>query len=226
MSTQPSNPGAFDRPAQPEIRVFSPGPYQTNCYLVSLPGVNECWLIDLGLSPERELEQVAAAGLEPSRLLLTHAHVDHMAGVEAFRRRFPGRPVCLHGAERGFLGDPGLNLSVYIPPPVSAGEADEWLTDGQELSLAGTAWRVIHVPGHSPGGVGFWCESAGVVISGDALFAGSVGRTDFPNSDQGLLFSSIRQKLYALPGETRVLPGHGPETTIGKERTSNPFVRG
>lgn len=212
-------------PPRVEVRKFSPGPYQTNCYLVRVAGGEECWLVDLGFAPEGELGEVEKMGLKPSRLLLTHAHVDHMAGVEAFRRRYPGVPVCLHRGERGFLENPELNLSAF-GSPISAGEADEWLEEGQELRMGEVVWKVLHVPGHSPGSVAFWCEGAGLVISGDALFAGSVGRTDFPTSDQDLLFSSIRKKLYTLPGETRVLPGHGPVTSVERERKTNPFVRG
>lgn len=230
MATPAQNPsehptGHRDPSPKLQIQCFHPGPYQTNCYLIWVDGQPECWLVDLGFEPGAELDRVAKLGLKPSRLLLTHAHVDHIAGVRAFRERFPGVPVALHGAEREFLSDPELNLSAFMGRPISEAPAEEVLHADQQLELSGTRWRVVHVPGHSPGGVGFYCEGAGLIIAGDALFQGSIGRTDFPTSDHDLLLRAIRERMYTLPPKTVVMPGHGPSTTIERERKTNPFVR-
>jgi glyoxylase-like metal-dependent hydrolase (beta-lactamase superfamily II) len=152
--------------------------------------------------------------------------VDHIAGVREVVAAFPGLPVIIHEAERDWLGDPLLNLSSFSGMPVTAPEASRLVRDGDELTLGGDAWRVIHTPGHSPGGITLYHAPSKTAIVGDALFAGSIGRTDFPGSDHATLVRSIKTRLYALPEDVRILPGHGPESTIGRERLSNPFVRG
>jgi glyoxylase-like metal-dependent hydrolase (beta-lactamase superfamily II) len=135
-------------------------------------------------------------------------------------------PVWGHGAEAAWLNDPVLNLSAMMGMSVTAPGPDRLLAEGEWLTLGDSRWLVLHTPGHSPGGVTLWCEAGGVAIVGDSLFAGSVGRTDFPGSDPAVLERSIRGKLYVLPDSTKVLPGHGPATTIGREKKSNPYVRG
>lgn len=207
------------------IEIFNPGPYQTNCYLISAEGSQACDVIDAGFEAHRMFDRMDTAGLKPRRLILTHTHVDHIAGVAEFRRRFPGVPVLVHEAEAGFLSAPELNLSIALGKPISIGEADTFLHHDDELILSGEKWRVIHVPGHSPGSIALYNAKDSVVIAGDALFAGSIGRTDFPTSDHETLIESIRERLYVLPDATTVLPGHGPQTTIGREAVSNPFVR-
>lgn len=213
-------------PSTPTLRVhtFAPGPYQTNCYVLSLPGSGACWIIDAGFEPNHLIRHVRTEGLKPEALLLTHAHVDHIAGVPAVRAAFPGIPVHLHEGEKDWLSDPELNLSIFTGEPVSMPEPDMLLHDSDTLSLGGLAFRVLHTPGHSPGGVAFWCESQAVAFVGDSLFAGSVGRTDFPGSSFETLGRSIRTRLYTLPDATRIFPGHGPATTIAHERRTNPFV--
>ena len=185
-----------------------------------------CWIVDASFGPGPLIESVRRNGLTPAALVLTHAHVDHIAGVAEVVRAFSGLAVWIHGDEEAWLNDPTLNLSALGGVSITAPGPDRRLKDGDELSLGPTKWRVLHTPGHSPGGITLWNERAGTALVGDALFAGSVGRTDFPGSDHGTLMRSIREKLYTLPGATRVLSGHGPETTIGRERVSNPYVRG
>lgn len=204
---------------------FALGPFETNCYLVWVEGQPACWIVDAGFEPDPLIEAARRRGLEPEALLLTHAHADHIAGVRKVLEAFPGLPVHIHDTERGWLADPEQNLSAGLGVPVTAPAPQASLADGQSLELAGSHWRVLHTPGHSPGGVTLHCPEAGLALVGDALFAGSIGRHDFPGSSFETLEHSIREKLYALPDPTRVLPGHGPETTIGQEKRSNPFVR-
>lgn len=216
----------------PVIRKVSLGPWETNCYVVSEGGGHaggECWIIDAGFEPEELVELVRKGGLKPTRLILTHAHLDHIGGVREVLKALGRMPIAIHRAEAMHLTDPTLNLSAFIGMPTTAPEADEILEEGQELTLGRLRWRVIHTPGHSPGGITLHWKStvAGepdMAIVGDTLIAGSIGRSDFPTSDGKALIDSIKRKLFALPEETRVYPGHGPTTTIGDEKEMNPFV--
>jgi hydroxyacylglutathione hydrolase len=158
-------------------------------------------------------------------IVLTHAHCDHIAGIPEVRRVHPRVPILLHRAEWDWLGNPELNLSAFGGLPLSVPGPDSALEEG-EIELAGTCWKVLHTPGHSPGGITLYNAGAGCALVGDALFAGSIGRTDFPNADFETLAASIRTKLYTLPAKTVIYPGHGPQSTIGRERKTNPFVRG
>ncbi|HHN78942.1 MAG TPA: MBL fold metallo-hydrolase [Phycisphaerales bacterium] len=211
------------------IETFSLGPYQTNCYIVrGIPRDGEqekCWVADVGFEPEPMLDRLETLGLIPEAFILTHAHLDHIAGLFEARRRFPGIPIWIHEAEKDWLTDDRQNLSAFSPTPVTAPPADRLLRENDNLHLAGQTWRVLHTPGHSPGGISLYCDAAGVCLCGDAIFNGSIGRTDFPGSDFDTLAASIRSKLYALPDDTVLYPGHGPTTTVGAEKRSNPFVR-
>ena len=215
----------------PIIERFVLGPYETNCYLVTARDHPACWIVDASFEPGAMIDRVRELDRTVEAIVLTHAHVDHIAGLDELAEAFPDAPIYLHPSEHRWLTDPMLNLSGFAGDPVVCRTlATHALEDGQTLVLLGQTWRVIHTPGHSPGGVTLVLESSDepaphVAFVGDTLFAGSIGRSDFPSSDEATLHRSIREKLYTLPEDTAALPGHGPPTTIGKERAANPFVR-
>jgi glyoxylase-like metal-dependent hydrolase (beta-lactamase superfamily II) len=203
------------------LKGFALGPFATNTYVVGCG--TRCWIVDPSFGPAPVIAFVRDKQLTVDAIVLTHAHVDHIAGIADVQKALGPLPVWIHEAEAAWLGDPERNLSSAFGMPVSLPDASRLLHDGDELSIGDHTWRVLHVPGHSPGSIAL--ASAGVVIGGDALFAGSIGRTDFPGSSFDTLEASIRRKLYTLPDATVVHPGHGPATTIGREKQSNPYVR-
>jgi hydroxyacylglutathione hydrolase len=216
----------------PRVESFCLGDFMTNCFVVTVPDADDpdrardCWIVDCGFDPEPMFEHIDRERLTPKALLLTHSHADHIAGVDQALGRYGRMPLYLHEAEQGFCSDPMLNLSAMLAAPVTCVEPDHWLSDGDALELNGTTWRVVHAPGHSPGGVLFVNDESNQAIVGDTLFAGSIGRFDFPTSDPEKLRHSIFEILMNLPDEMRIYPGHLTETTIGRERETNPFVRG
>ena len=210
--------------ATPDIKTFVLGDYQTNCFVVTNPGSSKGWIVDCGFEPDPMLDWIDGHGIEPTAMLLTHTHPDHIAGVDRVLGRLGAMPIYVHEAEMGFCSDPILNLSAAMGMPVSVTEPDRILHDGDTLELGGETWRVVHAPGHSPGGVLFIHDSSKQAIVGDTLFAGSIGRIDFPSSDPEAFRRTILKVMMDLPDDLAIHPGHGPATTIGKERTTNPFV--
>lgn len=204
------------------IQPFTLGEWMTNCYVVVSASV--CWIVDVGFEPGAMLAWIERQKLTPTQVVLTHAHVDHIGGLHEVRGRYPDIPILIHDAEREFLTDASLNLSMFMDEPFVGPDATGSLSHGQTLTLGDAAFEVRHTPGHSPGNVCLYQAEAGVAIVGDTLFAGSIGRHDFPTSNGRQLLESIRSQLFTLPDATRVLPGHGPETTIGHERATNPFL--
>ncbi|MEM1355339.1 MAG: MBL fold metallo-hydrolase [Planctomycetota bacterium] len=205
------------------IQTHTLGQWMTNCYVVSSGG--ECWIVDAGFEPQPMLDAIEASGLTPTQVILTHGHLDHIAGLWTVRERYSDLPILIHRAEKDFLTDTILNLSAAVLEPVIAPEATRLLKGGEMLELNGLRFDVVHTPGHSPGGISLIEPAHKLALVGDTLFAGSVGRYDFPTSDGPQLFRSIREQLLTLDDRVRVLPGHGPETSIGRERQSNPFLR-
>lgn len=205
------------------IRTLPVGPIATNCYIVSDEN-GDAFVVDPGYEYEPILE--ATEGLRVSHILLTHAHFDHIGGVQAIKEK-TGALVLIHELEADWLVDPYLNMSAhrseYCPWEVTGPPADRTLRDGDVIEILSESIEVRHTPGHSPGHVSF--VMGDVVFGGDALFYGSVGRVDIPGGDGPTLIRSIREKLLTLPPETSVLPGHGPPTTIGDEAKSNPFLQ-
>ena len=211
------------------LETFPVGPIQANCVLLGDREAGVMAVIDPGEEAARIVERVEASGLEPTMVLHTHGHLDHAGGTADLVRRLPdGIPVGLHRDElqlyQGLVMQGRMfGLEVEEPPM-----PDLWLEHGQELSLGGLRLEVRHTPGHSPGGVCFVVHGAPdpLAVVGDVLFAGSIGRTDLMGGSFPVLEQSIRSQLYTLPDDTRVICGHGPDTTIGRERASNPFVAG
>ncbi len=200
--------------------------FQENGLLLWPAGHRDCWIIDPGFPPQPD--ELAAAvtrrGLTARAILLTHCHADHLAGVRTVQQHLPGTPLWAPRDEAHMLGDASANLSAPFGVAITAPDADRLLAPGEQLDLGGLSWRVLDVGGHSPGGLAFYCAAAGVVVVGDALFAGSIGRHDFPGSSERRLLRNIRENLLSLPGETVVYAGHGPMTTIAREKRYNPFV--
>jgi glyoxylase-like metal-dependent hydrolase (beta-lactamase superfamily II) len=211
------------------IKTFSLGAWQTNCYVVhrrlDLPDASRnCWIIDCGYHPQELLAYVENNRLKPSQIVLTHAHLDHIAGLEMARAKWAQIPILIHEAEEKFLTDPVLNLSVLTTDHLVAPKATALLKHGQTLDLDGLRFEIRHTPGHSPGGISLYQPAEKIVFTGDSLFAGSVGRYDFPTSDPAALFKGIATQLMTLPDDTDVFPGHGDATTIGEERENNPYL--
>jgi hydroxyacylglutathione hydrolase len=202
------------------------GVMQTNCYIVENPD-HTCLLFDPGSEGTKLLNWLAERKLKPVAILLTHAHFDHIGAVDEVRE-FLKIPVYIHTREEHWLSDPALNGSQQfrLPHDIHAKPADHTITKEGLMALAGFEFFIYETPGHSPGSVSYFFKEDGVVISGDALFKGSIGRTDLVEGNLPQLLSSIHDKLLTLPEETVVLPGHGPATTIIDEMDSNPFLNG
>lgn len=200
------------------------GAYETNCYVLrSGPAAEECLVIDPGLDAEPLMEFLEQHRLNPAAVVLTHGHIDHVAGVAAMRGQFPGVKVFIHELDAEMLTEPHTNLSAMTGMVFRMDPPDVTLQEGDAVEQAGVKLSVLHTPGHTPGGICLYSQDEGVAFVGDTLFADSVGRTDFPGGSMSQLLNSVKEKLFTLPDETKVYPGHGPDTTIAHEKTHNPF---
>ena len=200
------------------------GAYETNCYILRKnKDSKNCLVIDPGLEAGELLEFLDEQKLNPAAVILTHGHIDHIAGVTAMRSRFPEIKVYIHNLDAVMLTEPGKNLSAMTGAPFITEPEDVSLQERYVIDLAGIKLLVLHTPGHTPGGISLYSKEDGVAFVGDTLFAGSIGRTDFPGGGMSQLLESVRAKLFSLPEETKVYPGHGPETTIAAEKAHNPF---
>jgi hydroxyacylglutathione hydrolase len=205
-----------------ECRTFRDvGPFGNNVYVVTDPATRETAVIDVGFEPERIVEHLRREQLDVRWLLATHAHYDHVAAMLPMQRAVGG-VFALHPADRPLLEAVALQGSMFGLPPAEVPEIGHELVAGERIPLGEQSLEVLFTPGHSPGHVTF--RHGETLWSGDVLFAGSVGRTDLPGASWGVLERTIREVLFPLGDAMRVLPGHGPATTIGEERRHNPFV--
>ncbi len=200
--------------------------FQTNTLLLWPADGRDCWIVDPGFAPSAAtvLDMIKRHELKPAAIVLTHGHVDHIAGVGEVREALPDVPILAPRDDAFMLPDAAANLSANMGLAVVAPPADREVAGGDTLALGQLTFQALDVGGHSPGGLAFHCPAAQLVITGDSLFAGGIGRTDFPGSDHQRLIGNIKDKLLTLPAETVVYSGHGPTTTIGRERDSNPFL--
>lgn len=204
------------------IEEYNVGDIGTNCYFIVNADTKEMLVIDPGGDGKDLIRRINNSELKPVAVLLTHGHYDHAADADVVAKEYD-IPIYAHEAERETLENPNLNLS----PMFGRREiyhADKYVKDGDILNLAGFTIRVIHTPGHTVGGCCYYFDGNKVLASGDTLFCGSVGRTDFPKGSMSDLVRSIKEKLLDLPGDTAVLPGHESRTTIGYERQYNAFL--
>ena len=212
----------------PTIRVACvvSAPFEENTYIAHLEGRDDCLVVDPGLEPEEILGFLEKEKLTPAAILITHGHSDHIAGNAALKERYPDCPIVVSHGDAAKLTDPALNLSGAFGANLVSPPGDVLVGEGDVYSAAGFDLEVVEIPGHSAGHVVFIWRGAEpiVVFGGDVLFAGSIGRTDFPDGSFEKLAAGIHAKLFTLPEGTNVLPGHGPVTTIGQEKRNNPFV--
>ncbi|MFQ5576804.1 MAG: MBL fold metallo-hydrolase [Anaerolineae bacterium] len=198
------------------------GPFQANCYLVGCKATNAGVIIDPGDEASRILQTVDRLGLNIKYVLLTHAHYDHIVAAKTVVET-TGVPLAMHRNDLPLLKAGGGALLFGLPVPPYK-KPDMWLNEGDEIAFGERTLNVLFTPGHAPGHVTFFEPEAGVLFDGDVLFAGSIGRTDLPGGSFETLMDSIAHKLMVLPDDTVVCSGHGPQTTIGRERVSNPFL--
>lgn len=201
-------------------------PFDENTYIAHFVGRNDCVVIDPGFEPQAIVDYLAEHALTPAAILCTHGHSDHIAGNTALKQRWPACPLVIGAGDAAKLTNPKLNLSAPFGFQLVSPPADRTLREGDRFATAGIELDVLEAPGHSVGHIVLVCKQVAPwrVFGGDVLFAGSVGRTDLPGGDFDTQRRAIHEKLFTLPDDTIVLPGHGRETTIGREKRTNPFV--
>jgi glyoxylase-like metal-dependent hydrolase (beta-lactamase superfamily II) len=211
-----------------KIETLALGAFEANAYLLVSDDGRQAILIDAPDEIEPMIDLATSLGVVPELLVHTHGHVDHMAGNELLKRRWPDLRIAIHEADAVMLESPERNLSALFGEGATSPPADRLLKDGDKIVLGEETLEVLHTPGHTAGGIGLYLShprsGPPLVFTGDTLFAGSIGRTDFPGGDSKQLLRSIRAKLLTLPDETVCYPGHGPPTTIGRERRENPYL--
>ena len=208
-----------------KLKTIVVGPFEVNCYLYLDEASGDGVIIDPGSEEARIIDTVEQLQMTPRAIFLTHGHGDHIAAVKPVKEHFD-IPLYIGRGEEKLLADPAANLSEAVGTPLVVPEPNFVLRDEQAVKVGPVAFRVLATPGHTAGGVCYLDEAANLVFTGDTLFWGSVGRTDLPGGSSEMLLRSIREKLLTLPDQIICYPGHGPQTTIGAERTNNPFING
>jgi glyoxylase-like metal-dependent hydrolase (beta-lactamase superfamily II) len=202
------------------------GSYQTNSYILREDeSAEDCLIVDTGLEAGGLIDFLGEHKLNPVSVVLTHGHADHIRGVALLRDKFSVIKVYIHRLDTKMLTGDVSNLSLIEGIRFSTEPADFALEEGDVVEQAGIKLKVLHTPGHTPGGICLYSEDEGIAFSGDTLFCAGVGRTDFPGGSMTRLLKSIREKLFVLPDETVVYPGHGPVTTIAQEKADNPYLQ-
>jgi hydroxyacylglutathione hydrolase len=207
------------------LEMLTVGPFQENCYIIGDEQTGIGALVDPGDEAARIALAVEQTGLDIGQIIITHAHIDHVGAVAALADEY-ACPVHMHAEAEPMLQQLPTQAMTMGLRFGKVPTVDRHIEDEEVLEVGGLGLRSLYTPGHAPGHLAFYLEDEGLVLSGDALFAGSVGRTDLFGGNMDLLMRSINERLLTLPDETRVLSGHGPETTIGEERAHNPFLGG
>jgi len=210
-----------------QIQQITVGSLQVNCFILSPDGdaPQDAMIVDPGGDADLILDAIESARLKPAWIVATHGHGDHIAAITEIKERYPAAVLAVHRLDAPALADARINLSAMFETPVTTPPPDRLLEHGDEIELGPHRFRVIHVPGHTPGGVCLYAaKPQPLLVAGDCLFAGSIGRGDLPGGNHQQLVTHIRERLMTLPDKTRVLCGHGPDTTIGQERLRNPYL--
>jgi hydroxyacylglutathione hydrolase len=207
------------------IHGLAVGPFQSNCYIVWCDETNEAVIVDAGDEGDRILATVTELGVDVKAVINTHAHIDHVSGLATVIDALQV-PVFMHADEMEIYAAVGEHAAMFGLSPPRQVEIHAHLTEGETVNIGNLTAEVVVAPGHSPGSVclGFWNESPPHLISGDVLFRGSIGRTDLPGGDYDTIIESLRTRFVPMPDDTIVFSGHGPTTTIGEEKKSNPFL--
>ncbi len=212
-----------------KIHIYSALSYSfgENSYVAHINKSQDCVVFDPGIDTDQLFGLLFEKDLTPTAILITHGHYDHIGGIPALREKWPGCPIMTSALEAKKLVDPLLNLSAKFAVPHIVPPADRLLEPGEEFEVAGIAIEVLQVPGHSCGHLAFLLRDTKPleIFVGDTVFPGSIGRGDFPDGDSNQLIEEIRSQILTLPDDTILYPGHGPKTTVGREKRSNPFLR-
>ena len=206
------------------LETFPVGPLHCNCTILGDEVTHEAMVVDPGDNIPEILSRLQKHGLTLRQIIVTHAHIDHVGGA-ALLRKSTGAPVVMNQQDLGLLGMMEMQAGWLGVPTPQVAPPDASAEDGLTIGLATLPAQVLHTPGHTPGSICLLFPDHHLLLAGDTLFAGSIGRTDLPGGDGQQILRSLRERLLVLPDSTHVVPGHGPETTIGEERQSNPFLQ-